>query len=55
MKHLAHIIKGKNIPEFMQKEVEWYKCTFDEVHLPHQKVEEICKKVCKRHAERNDL
>lgn len=55
MRHLSHIIKGKNVPEFTQREVELYKRTFDEVHLPHQRVEEICNKVCKHHEESNGV
>lgn len=55
MRHLSYIIKGKNVPEFTQREVELYKRTFDKVHLPHQKVEEICNKVRIHYEKSNGL
>ena len=51
MQHLSHTIKGKKAPQFTQMEIELYKRTFSKVHLTTQKIEEICKQICKHHGE----
>lgn len=55
MKHLSHIIKGEKVPQLTQREIELYKRTFSKVHLSTQKIEEICKVICKHHRENNSF
>ncbi len=55
MQHLLHTIKGKKAPQFTQTEIELYKRAFSKVHLSTQKVEEICKEICKHHGESNSF
>ena len=55
MQHLSHIIKGEKVPQLTQREIELYKRTFSKVHLSTQKIEEICKVICKHHRENNSF
>ncbi len=55
MKHLSHIIKGEKVSQLTQTDIELYKRTFSKVHLSTQKIEEICKVICKHHRENNSF
>ena len=55
MQHLLHIFKGEKVLQLTQTEIELYKRTFSKVHLSTQKVEEICKEICKHHGESNSF
>ena len=55
MQHLLHIFKGEKVLQLTQTEIELYKRTFSKVHPSSQKIEKICKGICKHHGESNSF